>query len=66
MPWSQLHAMSDADLKAVYAYVKSLGAQHGLAAPANDYVPPDREPKSAFILMVPQAPASATSPGQAR
>src|SRR5687768_6942880 len=40
MPWSQLHAMSDADLKAVYAYLKSLGQQHGLAQPATDWVPP--------------------------
>ena len=66
MPWSQLHAMSDADLKAVYAYLKHLGATHGLAQPASDWVPPDREPKSAFILMVPQAPAAASSTGQAR
>ena len=61
MPWSQLHAMSDADLKAVYAYLKHLGATHGLAQPASDWVPPDREPSTPFILMVPQAPAPAAA-----
>lgn len=67
MPWSQLHAMSDADLKAVYAYLKQLGAAHGLAQPASDWVPPDREPSTPFILMVPQPPsATAAAPAQAR
>jgi len=68
MPWSQLHAMSDADLKSVYAYLKSLGETHGLAAPANDFVPPDREPKTPFILMVPQnlPPAAGAASAQAR
>lgn len=68
MPWSQLHAMSDADLKAVYGYLKHLGATHGLAEPANDFVPPDREPKTPFILMVPQNPPAAvrTAAAQAR
>lgn len=61
MPWSQLHAMSDADLKTVYSYLKSLGSRHGLAQPARDFVPPDREPKTPFILMVPQNPAIAAS-----
>lgn len=56
MPWPQLHAMSDADLRAVYAYVKSLPVAGTAAAP--DFVPPDREPKTPFILMVPQIPAS--------
>ena len=54
MPWSQLHAMSDRDLKAVYRYVQSLGRTFGLADPAPDFVPPDREPNTPFILMVPQ------------
>jgi mono/diheme cytochrome c family protein len=66
MPWSQLHAMSDADLKAVYAYLKQLGATHGLAQPASDWVPPDREPKTPFILMVPQAPATPAAPPEIR
>ena len=66
MPWSQLHAMSDADLKAVYAYLKHLGAMHGLAQPASDWVPPDREPKTPFILMVPQAPTTPAAPAETK
>jgi len=59
MPWASLHAMSDADLKSVYAYIKRLPVT-GAATP--DYVPPDREPKTPFILMVPQnLPASSAS-----
>lgn len=59
MPWPSLHAMSDADLKSVYAYIKSLPVT-GAATP--DYVPPDREPGTPFILMVPQnLPASSAS-----
>ena len=61
MPWSQLHAMSDADLKAVYRYAKLLGRTYGLDAPAPDFVPPDREPKTPFILMVPQNLPAATA-----
>lgn len=37
MPWFNVRAMSDADLKAIYAYTRSLGAA-GTPAPA--YVPP--------------------------
>ena len=66
MPWPSLHAMSDADLKAIYAYIKSLPLT-GAATP--DFVPPGVEPKTPFILMVPQnlaaaaATAAATSAG---
>jgi len=51
MPWPSLHAMSDADLKAIYAYIKSLPVT---GAPAPDFTPPGSEPKTPFILMVPQ------------
>lgn len=37
MPWFNVRAMTDADLKAIYAYARSLGAA-GTPAPA--YVPP--------------------------
>ncbi|MEJ8846848.1 c-type cytochrome [Variovorax rhizosphaerae] len=37
MPWFNVRAMTDADLKAIYAYTRSLGAA-GVAAPA--YAPP--------------------------
>jgi mono/diheme cytochrome c family protein len=41
MPWFSLHAMDEADLRAVYRYIQSLGAA-GEAAPA--YVPPGQKP----------------------
>jgi len=46
MPWFSLRDMSDADLRAVHAYVRSLGPA-GEPAPA--YVPPDREPMPPFV-----------------
>ena len=68
MPWASLHAMSDADLKAIYAYIRSLPVS-GAATP--DFVPPGVEPKTPYISMVPQnlpavaesaaAPASASA-----
>ena len=42
MPWFNVNAMTDSDLRAVYKYVRSLGAP---GAPAPAFVPPDREPK---------------------
>jgi mono/diheme cytochrome c family protein len=56
MPWMSLHHMSDADLKAVYAYLRHLGPA-GEKVP--EYVPPDQEPKTPFLLLVPQMPAQA-------
>ncbi|MEJ8854967.1 c-type cytochrome [Variovorax robiniae] len=37
MPWFNVRAMTDADLKAIYAYTRSLGTA---GAPAPAYVPP--------------------------
>lgn len=45
MPWFNLNAMDDADLRAIYRFTRSLGAP-GEPAPA--YVPPDEEPKTAY------------------
>lgn len=56
MPWQNLHAMSDQDLRAIYAYLKHLGPA---GSPAPQFVPPDQEPKTPFIVMVPQMPAGA-------
>ncbi|MBN8887807.1 MAG: c-type cytochrome [Rudaea sp.] len=39
MPWYSMRAMSDEDLRAIYAFVKTLGPA-GVAAPA--YVPPSK------------------------
>jgi mono/diheme cytochrome c family protein len=46
MPWFNLRAMSDADLRAIYRYAKAAGPA-GQPAPA--YVPPGQEPKPPFV-----------------
>lgn len=51
MPAPSLRAMSDADLRAVYRYVKSLGAK-GQAAPA--YVPPGGKVATPYLDLTPK------------
>jgi mono/diheme cytochrome c family protein len=51
MPWFNLKVMTDADLGAVYAYVRSLGSP-GTAAPA--YVAPGGRVTTPYIVFVPQ------------
>ncbi|MCF6111064.1 MAG: cytochrome C [Mesorhizobium sp.] len=51
MPWFNLRAMTDADLRAIHRYVLSLPADD---TPVPDYVPPDRPPKTPHIVFVPQ------------
>jgi len=46
MPWFTLRAMTDADLRAVYRYIRSLGPA-GAEAPA--FLPPDQEPKPPYV-----------------
>lgn len=46
MPWFNVRAMTDADLRALYQYVKSLGVS-GTSAPA--FVPPDKQPKPPYV-----------------
>lgn len=57
MPWPSLQAMSDRDLKAIYAYIKALGPG-GEPAPAalSPGVAPDRP----HISFAPQPPATQT------
>ncbi|AZO68313.1 cytochrome c [Mesorhizobium mediterraneum] len=55
MPWFNLRAMTEADLRAIHRYVLSLPADD---TPVPDYVPPDRPPKTPHIVFVPQAPKS--------
>lgn len=59
MPWSSLHSMSDQDLKAMFAYIKSLEPL-GEKAPA--YVPPGQEPRTPYIVFEPVMPAGMASP----
>jgi mono/diheme cytochrome c family protein len=53
MPWFNLRAMADADLRAIHRYVLSLPADDN---PVPDYVPPDRLPKTPHIVFVPRPP----------
>lgn len=46
MPWFNLRSMSAADLKAIYAYTRALGAA-GVPAPA--YVPPGGQPAGPVV-----------------
>lgn len=46
MPWFNVHAMSDRDLRAIYHYVRALGPA-GQPAPA--YVPPGQEPAGPVV-----------------
>jgi mono/diheme cytochrome c family protein len=56
MPWPSLMAMSDQDLKALYAYVHSLGAK-GVATPAA--LSPGVEPDRPHIMFAPTMPKTA-------
>jgi len=55
MPWNSFHAMSDADLRAVYEYIRSLGPA-GEPMPA--FVPAGEEPKTPYFVLEPQTPAA--------
>jgi mono/diheme cytochrome c family protein len=56
MPWPSLMAMSDADLKAMYAYIHSLGAK-GAATPAA--LSPGVEPDRPYFRFEPTMPKAA-------
>ena len=53
MPWFNMRAMSETDLKAMYAYIRSLGPA-GVATPAD--LPPDQKPTTPYIEALPQPP----------
>ena len=55
MPWPNLHAMSDTDLRSVYRYIRSLPVK-GERMP--DYVPPGQEPTTVYVNMFPQTPSA--------
>ena len=54
MPFFNIRAMTDEDVKAIYAYLKHLGPA-GKPAPA--YVPPDKEPAGPYVAF-PAPPAA--------
>ena len=51
MPWFSLRDMTDDDLRAIYAYVRSLGPA-GVPAPA--YAAPDQKVDTPYFVFVPQ------------
>jgi mono/diheme cytochrome c family protein len=53
MPWFNLRAFSETDLRAMYRYVRSLPADE---TSVPDYVPPDRQPTTPHIVMTPLPP----------
>ena len=46
MPWFNVRAMDETDIRSIYLYVKSFD---DLGEPAPSYVPPDQEPKPPFV-----------------
>ena len=51
MPWFNLRAMTDNDLRAMYRYVRSLGPK---GAPAPAYAAPGQKVATPYIVFVPQ------------
>jgi mono/diheme cytochrome c family protein len=58
MPWFSLRDMNDADLGAMYQFIKSLGAQGGKMPAA---VAPGGKVTTPFIVFAPQMPAATGS-----
>ena len=54
MPWFNLRAMTDPDVKAIYAYLKHLGTAGQLAP---QYVPADKTPAGPFLCSSPSRPS---------
>jgi hypothetical protein len=57
MVWHDLRALNDQQLRAIYRFVRSLGAA-GEPAPVS--VPPDLEPKTPYYDVAPQRPRPAS------
>jgi mono/diheme cytochrome c family protein len=55
MPWFNVRDMTDADVKAIYAYLRHLGPA---GSPAPAYVPPDKTP-SGPVIQFPAPPPGA-------
>jgi len=56
MPWFNLRSMSDADVRAIYRYLKAMGPA-GEPAPA--YLPPDKAPNPPFVQFPAPPPGAA-------
>ena len=55
MPFFNLRRMSDADVKAIYAYLRHLGPA---GKPAPEYLPPDKAPADPFVQFPAPPPGS--------
>jgi hypothetical protein len=53
MPSFNVNQMSEQDLRSIYRFIRSLGAQGELAP---TFVPPEQEPSAPFIVFEPQQP----------
>ncbi len=53
MPWFNMRSMSESDLRAIYAYIHSLGPA---GEPAPGALPPGQKPNTLAINTVPQPP----------
>jgi mono/diheme cytochrome c family protein len=54
MPWFNVHAMEETDLRSMYLYVRSF---QELGEPAPEYLPPDQEPPQPYIAFPPPPPS---------
>jgi mono/diheme cytochrome c family protein len=50
MPFYNVHAMDESDLRSLYLYIKSLGDP---GDPMPDYLPPGQEPKTPYYVAAP-------------
>lgn len=55
MPWPSLHAMTDDDLRAIHAYIRSLEVTGEVMPPP---VPPDQTPATPYLNLEPVMPAA--------
>ena len=50
MPWYNVHAMDESDIRSLYQYIKSLG-EPGEQVP--EALPPGEEPKTPYVVVAP-------------
>jgi len=61
MPWVNVNQMSEQDARAVYRYIRSLGP---IGNPAPAAVPPDQEPTTPYLSLMPIQPGGAPGGSQ--
>ncbi len=58
MPWMDVNQLSESDARAIYRYIRSLGA---LGDSVPQPVPPDQEPTTPYISLMPIQPEAAAA-----